>query len=61
MTVNLNGTPLGIGRLKDDWVEFDVSAESVKQHENRVEIGLSENAEAVLSVRDLMVSVEYGD
>ena len=61
MTVHLNGTPLGVGRLKDDWVEFDVSAESVKQHENRVEIGLSENAEAALSVRDLMVSVEYGD
>jgi hypothetical protein len=61
MMVNLNGTPLGVGRLKDDWVEFDVSTVSVKQHENRVEIGLSENAEAALSVRDLMVSVEYGD
>ena len=61
MTVNLDGTPLGIGTLKDDWLEFDVAAESVKQHENRVDIGLSKNAEAALSVRDLMVSVEYGD
>ena len=61
MTVSLNGTPLGVGRLRGDWLEFDVAAESVKQHENRVEIGLSEDAEAALSLRDLIVSVEYGD
>jgi hypothetical protein len=59
ITVSLNENPLGGGTMKDDWLEFDVAPKWLKQHENRVEIKLSEKAEENSTVRDLMLIVEY--
>lgn len=47
--------------MKDDWLEFDVAPNCLKQHENRVEIGLSAQAEGNSTVRDLLVIVAYDD
>jgi hypothetical protein len=60
VAVKLNGSPLTTGpATADDWLEFPVDPQLVKQHENTVQMERAKGATADPTVRDLMVEVAY--
>lgn len=59
LTVKVNGEAVGIGRENNEWIEYQLAPEQVKQGANRFDISLSAVSSTQASVQDLRLIVDY--